>query len=263
MGFIIRLCGTISAERIDASDPYIDIHFSEPLADMDDFSGMITLNGAGRYYVQVENARAKVYYEPDGEQPVQLTISDGLKAWDGTPLRTSVTREFSAAEEKPAVEIPVEGSILPNPKELILPFKAVNLKAVDIRVIQVYEENDLLAKTVNSGLYANWNDGEEKEWMRFNGTYGLEYEDGIVIRNHDAYRAGGDPIDFHFELNKENGLLMEAVKMMHYKGDEQATPDRRIVFEYSDIKTDEARYTRMVNAHLIDGDNNYYIFNWY
>ena len=134
----------VSAERIDASDPYIDIHFSEPLADMDDFSGMITLNGAGRYYVQVENARAKVYYEPDGEQPVQLTISDGLKAWDGTPLRTSVTREFSAAEEKPAVEIPVEGSILPNPKELILPFKAVNLKAVDIRVIQIYEENVLM-----------------------------------------------------------------------------------------------------------------------
>ena len=134
----------VSAERIDASDPYIDIHFSEPLADMDDFSGMITLNGAGRYYVQVENARAKVYYEPDGEQPVQLAISDGLKAWDGTPLRTSVTREFSAAEEKPAVEIPVEGSILPNPKELILPFKAVNLKAVDIRVIQVYEENVLM-----------------------------------------------------------------------------------------------------------------------
>ena len=133
----------------------------------------------------------------------------------------------------------------------------------EIDSIQVYEENGLLAKTVNSGLYANWNDGEEKEWMRFNGTYGLEYENGIVIRNHDAYRAGGDPIDFHFELNKENGLLMEAVKMMHYKGDEQATPDRRIVFEYSDIKTDEARYTRMVNAHLIDGDNNYYIFNWY
>ena len=114
-----------------------------------------------------------------------------------------------------------------------------------------------LPKTVT--IYISDMDGSEyREFRRFE----YEYENGYPIKC-TLYENGGDPIDFHFELNKENGLLMEAVKMMHYKGDEQATPDRRIVFEYSDIKTDEARYTRMVNAHLIDGDNNYYIFNWY
>ena len=36
------------------------------------------------------------------------------------------------------------GTILPNSKELILPFKAVNLNAVDIRIIQIYEDNVLM-----------------------------------------------------------------------------------------------------------------------
>ena len=46
--------------------------------------------------------------------------------------------------------------------------------------VQVSTKDGLLVKTVNSGLYANWNDGEAKEWMRFNGTYTAEYENGIL-----------------------------------------------------------------------------------
>ena len=42
------------------------------------------------------------------------------------------------------MEIPLSGTILPNSKELILPFKAVNLNAVDIKVIQIYEDNVLM-----------------------------------------------------------------------------------------------------------------------
>ena len=133
----------MDAERVNADDPYINIYFSNPLADMDDYSGLITLEGVGRYFTQVENSRVKVYYESPEDGPVTLTISKGLKGYDGTRLAEDYSKSFAPAEEKPAVEIPLTGSILPNSKELILPFKAVNLKAVDISVIQIYEDNVL------------------------------------------------------------------------------------------------------------------------
>ncbi|MBR4755899.1 MAG: alpha-2-macroglobulin, partial [Bacteroidales bacterium] len=127
-----------------ADDPYIDIYFSGPMADIDDDNGLFTLEGTGRYYVQAENNRVKVFYESMEDGQVTLRISEAVKSHDGTRLGSEYSKTFAPAEEKPAVEIPMTGNILPNPKELVLPFKAVNLNAVDISVIQIYEDNVLM-----------------------------------------------------------------------------------------------------------------------
>ena len=52
-------------------------------------------------------------------------------------------RNFMADEIKPAVELLVSGNILPDRKQLILPFRAVNLSAVEVRVVKIYEKNVL------------------------------------------------------------------------------------------------------------------------
>ena len=125
--------------------------------------------------------------------------------------------------------------------------------------VSVFTKNGLLEKTVNSGLYANWNDGEEKEWMRFNGTYTAEYENGIAVRTSAEFRAGPSGPEQEFELRRENGLVTEAViKDMH-----QDTETEKIIFTYSDIETDAVRYTSMINFFLLEGGGNYYIYNWY
>ena len=134
----------VSAERVDADDPYIDIYFSEALSEVADDAGLFTLDGVGRSYTQVENSHVKLFYESPSDGPLNLAISDAVKSYDGTRLGTAYTKMFTRADEKPAVEIPLSGTILPNAKELMLPFKAVNLNAVDIQVIQIYEDNVLM-----------------------------------------------------------------------------------------------------------------------
>ncbi len=47
----------------------------------------------------------------------------------------------AAKDTLPAVSIPLKGNILPDQGRLILPFRAVSLCAVDVRVIQIYEDN--------------------------------------------------------------------------------------------------------------------------
>ena len=44
-------------------------------------------------------------------------------------------------EMKPAVELIGKGVILPNSNGLIFPFKAVSLKAIDLKILKIYENN--------------------------------------------------------------------------------------------------------------------------
>ena len=61
----------------------------------------------------------------------------------------------------------------------------------EVDSVEVTTENGLLKKTVNSGMYANWGVQDEKEWMRFNGTYTANYdENGIVTDTSGIFRAG-------------------------------------------------------------------------
>ncbi|MBL4754636.1 MAG: hypothetical protein JKY52_13715, partial [Flavobacteriales bacterium] len=50
-------------------------------------------------------------------------------------------RNISFTNIKPAVELIGKGVILPNTKGLIFPFKAVNIRAVEVKIIKVYEDN--------------------------------------------------------------------------------------------------------------------------
>ena len=43
----------------------------------------------------------------------------------------------------PAIEVPMSGSILPDGNNLIFPFRAVNLAAVDVEVVKIYSDNVL------------------------------------------------------------------------------------------------------------------------
>ena len=132
----------------------------------------------------------------------------------------------------------------------------------EVDSVQVTVENGLLAKTVNTGMYANWGSGEEKEWMRFNGTYTAEYEHGIVKRLSTIYRAGPDDPETTFTVKTENGQIKEVLRTVQY-GDADPQEEVKVVFEYTDIETDLPRYCQMINAHVMGPASTYYYYNWY
>ena len=105
--------------------------------------GLVELKGAVRYYVQTEDNVIKVHYE-GRKADLELTLDQNLKDADGETLGETFQRTFQQVEPKPAVEINLEGSILPDRNQLILPFTAVNLSAVEVRVVKIYEKNVLM-----------------------------------------------------------------------------------------------------------------------
>ena len=130
--------------------------------------------------------------------------------------------------------------------------------------IVVTRKNGPLRKTVNNGLYTNWLDGEDREWMRFNGTYSAFYDsDGILEHTECVFWDDQIPSNYVFEVKKENGRVAEVVRKASTEGKDEEVNEAKIVFEYTDTRIDAGRYSRMINAHILESENNFYIYNWY
>ena len=136
--------------------------------------------------------------------------------------------------------------------------------AEEIDEVNVETEGGLLRRTTNRGLYTNWVDGEDREWMRFNGTYTAYYDyEGILSSTSCKYRDDQTPVDYLFDVTREDGRVVEVIRKLKTQGSEEEFNDVKIVFEYTDIQTDAARYSLMINAYILDAQNNFYFYNWY
>lgn len=131
----------ISAERVEASEPYINLNFSSPLSREQDLDGLITIDRVDELKIRRDGCNVKVYYPSTGIKDLTLRISDALRNGEGRPLGTEVERRFEQQVIAPALEMPFEGSILPDNSNLRLPFRAVNLAAVDVEVVKVFPAN--------------------------------------------------------------------------------------------------------------------------
>ena len=134
----------LSSKMVQAKDPYIKVQLSQPLASGNDLSGIVTLEGVTRQYTEIKDNHLNVYFDAVNYYPLRLTLDGALKSAEGTALGKGYAASFNSEEEKPAVIIPLQGNILPDSKQLMLPFRAVNLKAVDLKIIKIYQDNVLM-----------------------------------------------------------------------------------------------------------------------
>jgi len=133
----------VSAVKGGTSDPCIEISFSSPLKDGQDLNGLVELDNVGKYYFSTDRNILRVYYEDLGRDKATLTVSTGVRNSESTKLAEAFTKTFNMNEIKPQVEIPLNGSVLPDPSKMVLPFRSVALAAVDVSVVKVFEKNVL------------------------------------------------------------------------------------------------------------------------
>ena len=130
----------LDIRRVPGPDTAVEVFFSEPLSSNAALKGLIELQGSQRQQVDIDANIARVTYE-SATINMQLLISGNVRSSGGSSLGGGYSTRLPSSEIKPAVEIPLKGNILPDRKQLLLPLKAVNLSAVDIKVIQIFEDN--------------------------------------------------------------------------------------------------------------------------
>ena len=132
-------------EIVSTPEYGLRLTFSDLVSESQDLKSMITLKNIPTYTTQVQANQVMVYfaYEPKMKK-LEVVIDQGLKNRMGDALEES--REFTLSLErlKPQVEILSSGTIMPGSGKVILPFKAVALHAVDLKIIRIFESNVLM-----------------------------------------------------------------------------------------------------------------------
>lgn len=131
----------LNAERVEASDPYIRLDFSAPISSRQELDGLISIDNIDNVRYERSGTTVKVYYGQTGLTDLTLRIDRALTNGEGQSLDIDIERHFELEAIAPAVELPFVGSILPDDRNLKLPFKAVNLGAVDVEVVEVFPPN--------------------------------------------------------------------------------------------------------------------------
>ena len=145
----------LSAVRIDQPENGIEIIFSDPVSNTQDLKGLIDVPEVSSSIFQIKENKVFVYFETGKLNKLTLNIHEGIRNSQDKPLGTSHSISFSELNLKPQVEMATSAAILPDSKSLIIPFRAVNLYAVDLSVIRLFENNVLMFMQNNSLSSAN------------------------------------------------------------------------------------------------------------
>lgn len=131
----------LNARVIQQPEQYIELQFSDPLNRRQNLDGLIRLANNTSLRFTIESNQVKAYPSVRQVGAVNLVIEDGIRNIMDYRLdkRNEITLSFE--EVKPAVRLTGKGVILPNSDGLVFPFESVNLRAVDVSIVQIFENN--------------------------------------------------------------------------------------------------------------------------
>ncbi|MCK5856702.1 MAG: hypothetical protein KAG64_04385 [Bacteroidales bacterium] len=122
---------------------YVLVSFSDPLELDQNLKGFLYFKDDNYPSYVIDGNRIKVFTSKKLEGEQQLHIAPGIRNALGYKFQTKSIFPISFESNKPALEILGQGVIIPSSKGLIFPFKAVSVKMVDLKIIQIYEDNVL------------------------------------------------------------------------------------------------------------------------
>ncbi|WP_298341032.1 MG2 domain-containing protein [uncultured Algibacter sp.] len=124
-------------------EQHLSINFSDPLKKQQNFDGLVSIQKVKNPKYVVDGNVLKVYPDSKLVGNIQVDVFQGIKNTEGYKLKKPFSETIAFEDLKPQVKLISNGSILPNSEQLKFNFEAVNLSAVDVRVIKIFEDNVL------------------------------------------------------------------------------------------------------------------------
>ena len=119
----------------------IDIIFSDPLDASQETDGIIYFTPSSETTINIRSNIASIFPANRLSGTADLNIESSIKNTKGATLSSSFSKRFDFTSVPPGIKLEGNGVILPSSQNLIFPFKAANLKAVDLRIIRIFENN--------------------------------------------------------------------------------------------------------------------------
>jgi uncharacterized protein YfaS (alpha-2-macroglobulin family) len=128
---------------VQSPQQYVLLIFSDPLLKNQDFEGLVQIEGASNLRFSVDENELKVYPYSRMSGRKAINIRRGIKNLLGYELKEGDEITATFEQVKPSVRMVGNGVILPSTDGMVMPFEAVSLRAVDVRVVRVFQSNIL------------------------------------------------------------------------------------------------------------------------
>jgi uncharacterized protein YfaS (alpha-2-macroglobulin family) len=131
----------LDIRAVSAPEQYVLVQFSNPVSIAQNLDGLIGISGQGDLRYSIEGSEVKVFAPLRLEGNYAIAVNEGVINIMDARLGKAFSANVDFENTLPSVSIPGKGVILPQSNKLALPFEAVNLNAVDVTIIKIYERN--------------------------------------------------------------------------------------------------------------------------
>ncbi len=119
----------------------IDLVFSDPVDAGQEAEGLVWLSTGESLTMEIRSNIVTVIPSPVPEGTSDLNVETQIRNTAGSALASAFRRSIDFSTPMPAIELTGNGVIVPASQNLIFPFRAVNLKAVDLKIVKIFENN--------------------------------------------------------------------------------------------------------------------------
>jgi uncharacterized protein YfaS (alpha-2-macroglobulin family) len=126
---------------VQGEEQYISLQFSDPLLENQSLEGLVKLEGNPSLRYLVNENELKVYPAVRQTGSLKVEISAGIKNILNYKMKNGHELSLLFEQMSPAVRLVKSGTILPSTDGLVLPFEAVSLKAIDVQIVKIFENN--------------------------------------------------------------------------------------------------------------------------
>lgn len=260
----------ISADISSGENKYIDVRFSQPLDGSQNLNGLVTLTGSENNYegsnpkttFKVSDNNLRIYYDGNSSRNITLSLSTGIKDIDGNRLSENWQKTFKNNNACPEVSFGQSGNILPDTKNLVVPFFAANLKAVDVSVIEIFPSNILSFLQENDYMD---NFGLRRSGrMIYKNTLRLDTDKSNILTEEQMYT-----IDLSGLFKKEPGaiyrlkLSFKPEYYIYYKGKTSGGRNGMVSTASGTLTEDDSKVWDEPNPYYYENDNyDWSLYNW-
>jgi len=182
----------------------IEIFFSDLLDASGELDGMVTSAPSFPLTISAEANRLLVIPGETVSGVVELTIDGSIRNTRGERLGGAVKRSINFTPVEPGIKAAGRGVIMPSSGEIIFPFLAANLSAVDLTIIKVFENNLPYFLQQNNMGEANYYESSIRQFGRpvYRGRVDLTGSAGFDPNSYNLFT-----IDLANYIEPEQGIL--------------------------------------------------------
>lgn len=120
---------------------YVEVTFTEQLDESQDLRGIAYIEDNESEVAVIENNKIRLYPDSRREGVMNIFLGGAIRSKSGLRLGEDIVRQVNVNTVKPSVRFAGEGVIIPMSDKLSVPFQAVNLRGVVVKVIRIFENN--------------------------------------------------------------------------------------------------------------------------